>query len=619
MSRLSRALPHLLLIVEIALFLSICRDIALVTTRRLYLAHRVEEPTPSSAAQRFVIEERRVVPQIVTREKTAADATLTGERIAFRSAFDWPSTLQVEVRSAPGADYEIHWRDRDANLTLASGRGSSTLTARIPGHPGVVEFVSRGPVTWVDPRMVGDLRIAGRTVAFVVVGMVLFYARRLRPAAADLERARLAWFRRFALASGIVLTLACLELGLRVLGDRVPPLVAAERHDLGEVRSDDRWEDTRRFGRRLRAGVDAINEWRYGDIVRMGFIPADVADGVLHRFRFHTDAEGFRNPRVRDRIDVAALGDSFTDAMTIDAADAWTTRLERDSGLAVQNYGTAGFGPQQELRVLTDYALRHHPRVVVLAYFAGNDLFDAEAFEEFEQSDGAVRRAETGWQIREVVSLADTWFVGSALRAAVAWSSARQRAEAQTIAAPAAPSGRREQALAFDRGMFMMPIEGRAMRWAFMPAYLNTLNFSQQELAARRGWALTRAALIEMRDASSRIGAEFVVMFLPFKEQIHLPLLDAAMPRPELTRAVKFSLDDLGGKADVSAMLRNRLAQNNLMRVFCADAGIRFADMTPILDARVRQGENVYFPDESHLNETGHAIVADALRNFLNR
>ena len=86
MSRLSRALPHLLLIVEIALFLSICRDIALVTTRRLYLAHRVEEPTPSSAAQRFVIEERRVVPQIVTREKTAADATLTGERIGFRSA-----------------------------------------------------------------------------------------------------------------------------------------------------------------------------------------------------------------------------------------------------------------------------------------------------------------------------------------------------------------------------------------------------------------------------------------------------------------------------------------------------------------------------------------------------
>src|SRR4029077_13277478 len=126
----------------------------------------------------------------------------------------------------------------------------------------------------------------------------------------------------------------------------------------------------------------------------------DVAEGTLHRFSFQTDEEGFRNARTRARIDVAALGDSFTDAMTLDAADSWTSRLERETGLAVQNYGTAGFGPQQELRVLTDYALGHHPRVVVLAYFAGNDLFDAEAFDEFDRSDGTIRRPDPGWPIR---------------------------------------------------------------------------------------------------------------------------------------------------------------------------------------------------------------------------
>jgi hypothetical protein len=230
-----------------------------------------------------------------------------------------------------------------------------------------------------------------------------------------------------------------------------------------------------------------------------------------------------------------------------------------------------------------------------------------------------MRRPEPGWQIRDAVSRGDTWFVGSALRAALAWSSAHQRAEAQTIGTSVAATGRKDQTQPFDRGMFMMPIEGRTLRWAFMPAYLNTLNFSETELAARRGWTLTREAIVEMRDAARRIDADFVVMFLPFKEQIHLPLLDSAMPRDELTEAVRFSLDDLGGKADVTAMLRNRLAQNNLMRDFCAEAGIRFADMTPVLDARVRTGENVYFPDESHLNETGHAVVAEALRTILGR
>jgi hypothetical protein len=349
----------------------------------------------------------------------------------------------------------------------------------------------------------------------------------------------------------------------------------------------------------------------------MGFIPADVSDGVLHRFEFHTDHEGFRNARTRERIDVAALGDSFTDAMTIDAADAWTTRLERATGLTVQNYGTAGFGPQQELRVLTDYALRHHPRVVVLAYFAGNDLFDAEAFDEFERSGGTIRRPEQGWQIRDVVSRADTWFVGSAVRAAMSWTATRQRAEAQTIAPSSRPAVRQEQTEPFDRGMFAMRIAGHAIRWAFMPAYLNTLNFTEQELGARSGWTLTRQAIAGMRDAAQQAGADFVVMFLPFKEQIHLPLLDAAMPRDQLTQALRFSLDDLGGNANVDAMLRNRLAQNNLMKAFCADAGIPLLDMTAILDARVREGENVYFPDESHLNETGHALVADALKLFL--
>jgi lysophospholipase L1-like esterase len=64
-------------------------------------------------------------------------------------------------------------------------------------------------------------------------------------------------------------------------------------------------------------------------------------------------------------------------------------------------------------------------------------------------------------------------------------------------------------------------------------------------------------------------------------------------------------------------MSRNRLAQNALMRRLCVEDRIRCLDTTDALQARVWSGENVYFPDESHLNETGHAVVADALAAFL--
>src|SRR5580765_3742322 len=152
-----------------------------------------------------------------------------------------------------------------------------------------------------------------------------------------------------------------------------------------------------------------MSEWRYGDIVRMGYIPPAVAPGILHRFRLTTDTDGFRNPEARARFDIAALGDSFTDAMIMDVEASWPSQLGRRLGVTVQNYGTAGFGPQQELLVLKDYVAVHRPRAVVLAFFAGNDIFDAEAFDAFQRSGGTQTRVQQGWRIKDVVSRADTW------------------------------------------------------------------------------------------------------------------------------------------------------------------------------------------------------------------
>ena len=619
MPRLARHLPRLLVIAEIALVFSIFRDVAYVTTYRLYISHRVDDASRSIAAQRFDIEGARVVPQI------AMHAMSRDDRVAFRTALGIPSVLRIDVRPEGHARYQIHWRRAAADRILVDGdaAAATSVAVPIPADPGVVELVSQGRLTWVDPRLVGNLRVTRRAIGLALLLLVsAALARRSRdrePRLRPQDVERMIWFRRIALAAGVVFTVASLEIGLRALGDRVPLGIASERHDLGEVRKDPRWEDTLRYGRRLRTRVDAVNEWRGGDIVRMGYIPSEVSDGVMHRFRFQTDDEGFRNARTRDRIDVAALGDSFTDAMTLDAYDGWTAVLERQTGLAVQNYGTAGFGPQQELRVLTDYVVRHRPRVVVLAYFAGNDLFDAEAFDEFEQSGGAVQRAVPGWPIKDVVSRADTWFVVSALRAAGTWASQRQSAEAKPIdtapprAAAAGPTP------VFDRGMFTASVHGRTLRWAFMPPYLNTLNFSEHDLAARTGWMLTRRAIADMQRVTRGIGAELVVMFLPFKSQIYLPLVESSMLPAELSRALQFYLRDNPIPPDVAMMMRNRLAQNTLMQRLCNESGIRFLDTTEALSARVRAGENVYFPDESHLNETGHRIVADTLAKFLDR
>ena len=614
----------MLSVAALAVGLLIVRNWAYVTTYRLYLSQRADPGARSAAAQRFDIEGTRVVPQIVSRDD---------DLIAFKTAVGRPATLRVDIRPSGRATYEIRWREGSTVELMARGDIAAPISFShaIPARSGVIEFVSRGSLTWIDPRVVRDLRAAPHVAAIVLLlGASLALSRRRRPPPREAGRPvdRIVWFRRLALAGGTAISLLTLEIGLRALGDRVPGGIASERHDLGEVRQDPRWEDTSRFGRRLRRRVNAINEWRFGDIVRMGYVPAAVSDGVLHRFTFQTDDEGFRNARVRPQIDVAALGDSFTDAMTLPIEDAWPTRLERRTGLAVQNYGTAGFGPQQELLALKEYAAGHHPRSVVLAYFAGNDLFDAEAFDEFARSGGAVRRAVQGWQIKDVVSRADNWFLVSAVRATGAWVSRLERAEARSdapavatvgsdanrtaIGAPPPPSG-----VAFDRGMFTATVNGRPMRWALMPPYLNTLTFSERDLAARAGWALTQRAIGEMQEVSRGIGARFVVMFLPFKSQVYLPWLAQSDAAPDLSRHLRFYLPDNPGAPNLEQMLRNRLAQNRLMQRFCDERGIPLLDTTEALTARFTAGENVYFPDESHLNERGHAVVADALAAYL--
>jgi hypothetical protein len=169
----------------------------------------------------------------------------------------------------------------------------------------------------------------------------------------------------------------------------------------------------------------------------------------------------------------------------------------------------------------------------------------------------------------------------------------------------------------FDRGLFTVPAGGRVLRFALMPPYLNLLNFSEGDLASRRGWALILDNIRRMRRASNVAGARFVLMFVPFKSQVYLPLLQRSFSREALSEALHLSLPDMPTRPDVDRFSRNRVAQNALMRRFCEVEGIPFLDLTPSLQQRVEDGENMYFPDDSHFNEAGEALAAGTLASFL--
>jgi lysophospholipase L1-like esterase len=596
---------------EITVFVLIGRNWAYVTTYRLYLDH-VDGPKHTGAAQQFEIEGRRVMPLIVTRGP---------DRLAFSNRIGRDSEVRVEARPVSRVTYSIQWRDGSLGRTLAAGTIDTTtpIVGRFPTGNGVIELVSDGAVIWADPRVVRDLTIGRHSVILGVLLVGSFVCRqRFRASGGEPHGSAPGWWVKACTGCASVLfALIAAEVALRAIGDFLPSGIANERRSLGEVVPDPRWAESTQYGRRLRRRVDTLNEWRYGDIVRMGYIPRDVSRGPVHRFRFTTDREGFRNSVVRDHFDVAALGDSFTDAQLMPEEASWPVQLERRIGAPVRNYGTAGFGPQQELRVLKEFVAVHRPSRVVLAFFAGNDIFDAEGFDDFERSGEWTQRSP-GWPIKEIISRSNTWYLTSAWNAAVTGLSNRYGTTFAEVLAPRPITP--EQGLPapnFDRGMFTVPVNGHVMSWAFMPPYLNTLNLSERDFAERRGWTLTRAAILEMQRVTRDLGGEFVVMFLPFKSQVYWPLLERSLSRASLRSALQFYLNGNQRPVDLDAMRRNRLAQNRLLRRLCEEADIPFVDTTDVLEAHVDAGENVYFPDDSHLNEVGEALVAETLAAFL--
>jgi lysophospholipase L1-like esterase len=606
-----RAVPHLLLIAVALTLAFMAREWAYATTYRLSLHDRLDASRPSAATERFDLEAGHVVPKIVTRDDT----------LTFRPALHRDGTLRVAAVADRPAAYEIRIR-RNAGTDVRDGAlaaGTTTLAVPVPADSLDLALISRGDVTWADPRLDRSMAVkAPAVLLLVLIAAAAIWRRSGTPARRALTpRARAAWLAAATLLVSAGGTTLLLEATLRAVGTRVSGGIREARHDLGELVNDPRWQDSPRYGRRLSPGIDVMNEWRHGDIIRMGFLSPAVSEGTLHRYPFRTDAEGFRNIRTRDPIAIAAIGDSFTDAQTMAIEAAWPAQLERRLGVPVQNYGTASYGPQQELLVLREFALRHRPRVVVLAFFAGNDIFEAEAFASAGRIDGSVVRSPTlGWPIKTVVRRADTWYVVNAWQAARRTSRTPAAVLDRTVLA-SAPAPAPPTAPTFDRGMFTVPVNGRVLRWALMPPYLNTLNFSAAEIAARRGWKITAEVLTEMQAASREAGAAFVVLFLPTKSQVSLPLLQRTFPRGELEAALRFTLRSLGGHADLDRLASNRRALNDLLRQFCEQAGLPLLDATDVLQRQFEAGENMYFPDDSHLNEAGEAVIAEAVASFL--
>ena len=169
------------------------------------------------------------------------------------------------------------------------------------------------------------------------------------------ERARRFWRRMLFALVPCIAVLLLVELGLRLFGP------------------------ARELPARLRADA------------RLGHVLEPGSEG--------TDEHGFRNATVPVRTDVLIVGDSQTWGFQIERAETFTAVFAATTGASSYQMANGSYGPVQ-YRELVRQGLSLQPRLVVVAFYFGNDFVDAFDYAGLEGAE-PVRSGGVQYGVRD--------------------------------------------------------------------------------------------------------------------------------------------------------------------------------------------------------------------------
>ena len=224
--------------------------------------------------------------------------------------------------------------------------------------------------------------------------------------------------------------------------------------------------------RRIKAFIDETYDLRQSDgdlyhYMRGHIVPLSPdKDPVVAHIHMITDANGFRNsPPEKATYGIVALGDSFTRASGV--AFPWPQKLAEHTGMDVLNLGDVGFGPQDELKMLQQYGLKKQPQWVIMAYFEGNDLYDAAAYEQASPL---------------IVARFGRYMLN---RSVEAWQEKRS-GDAQVEVIPT------------TRYPITLTINQKQIEMVFFSSYISWLSLGEEAIAASQNYRLVRETIFQV-------------------------------------------------------------------------------------------------------------------------
>jgi hypothetical protein len=288
---------------------------------------------------------------------------------------------------------------------------------------------------------------------------------------------------------------------------------------------------------RYRDGPGGINYW--DPALKMAFMRPSFETEMYYngyRWRHQTDALGFRNDTVKIPADVVLLGDSLIYGHGVDFDQTVGHHLERLTGLRVMNLARQGDCAFHQAYLATAYVGVFRPRHV-LYFFFDNDITDLYGHLSEE-----------------------------AMRAYLAWDPALgypPRSEP-----PPPPRARWSSRRLYLARAWRFVTRRQAPPPARLPVAVAATN-DEDSL----GWRYTRKAILQMRDATERHGAAFVMIPLTFQSRHHHDILER----------------------------------------FAREHGITLLDVRPVLEP----DRSFFLPGDGHFTGRGARALAERVAAFL--
>jgi hypothetical protein len=230
-------------------------------------------------------------------------------------------------------------------------------------------------------------------------------------------------------------------------------------------------------------------------------------------------------------VRIAVLGDSFTEALQVPKEKTFWSVMERDLSSCPQlgqkrtvealNFGVSGYGTGQELLMLRQKVWKYSPDVVLLAFFAGNDLADnyrplsshskQAPYFVYEGDRLILDAGFHQFQKHSILSM-------GAMRPVLADLTNRLRLLQLIYEARLRLAKRMAPAHPEPRGWPFNENEGFSGNEAGTD---NTMFLSPQDANWKEAWRVTEGLLLAMRDEVKVHGAEFWIVTVTRSVQVH--------------------------------------------------------------------------------------------------